>query len=189
MYLFGCGGQQRSERIQTSLRVGFEVTVGEMGALPEIGEYRRKLIDAFPPLPFQGLVSTHDECDDGIYLRRELSGKKWDQLSPDVLFHGSVGLPLLEPAALIAFLPAWLLRSLEASDLNDPIVLEFTLYFLCPGVEDDGCYEKRIAELVVLFNSGQRDAVAEFLRFVANRSYGWGWKERAEFGLRWWRPK
>jgi len=104
-----------------------------MGTLPETREYRRKLMDAFPPLPFDGLVSTHDECDDGIHLRRELSGKRWDELSPEVLFHGSNGLSLLEPSALIAFLPAWLLRSMETRDVEDPIVLEFTLYFLCPG--------------------------------------------------------
>jgi hypothetical protein len=30
----------------------------------------------------------------------------------------------LEVGALIAFLPAWLLRSMETSDLDDPIVLE-----------------------------------------------------------------
>src|SRR5580692_5732039 len=139
-----------------------------MGTLPGIGEYRRKLIDAFPPLPFDGLVTTHDECDDGIHLRRELSGKRWDELSPEVLLHGSTGLPLLEASALIAFLPAWLLRSMETSDLGDPIVLEFTLYFLCPGSEDEGWNEKSIAETADLFNSGQRDAVADFLRFVVN---------------------
>jgi hypothetical protein len=126
-----------------------------MDMLPETGEYRRKLIAAFPPLPFDGFVSTHDECGDGIHLRRELSGKRWDELSPEVLFHGSIGLPLLEPSALIAFLPAWLLRSMETSDLEDPIVLEFTLYFPCPGNEDDGWDEKGIAEMVEIFNSVQ----------------------------------
>jgi hypothetical protein len=162
-----------------------------MGALPEIVEYRRKLIDAFPPLPFDGLVSTHDECDDGIHLRRELAGKRWDELSHEVLFHGSIGLPLLEPSALIAFLPAWLLRSMETSDQDNPVVLEFTLYFLCPGNEDDGWNEKSIAETAGLFTSGQRDAVADLLRFVVNRTepIGWDLKRRAEFGLNWWRSE
>jgi hypothetical protein len=160
-----------------------------MGTLPDIGQFRWKLIDAFPPLPFDGLVSTHDECDDGIHLRRELSGKRWNELSPEVLFHGSIGLPLLEPRALIAFLPAWLLRSMETSDLDDPIVLEFTLYFLCPGDEDDGWDEKRIAKTVGFFNSSQRHAVADFLRFVVNWAKGGDWKQRAEFGLSWWQPK
>lgn len=160
-----------------------------MGTLPGIREYRRKLIDAFPPLSFNGLISTHDECDDGIHLRRELAGKRWDELSREVLFHGSIGLPLLEPSALIAFLPAWLLRSTETSDLDDPIVLEFTLYFLCPGNEIDGWDEERIGEMVGFFNFGQRDAVADFLRFVVNWAERQNWKRRAEFGLSWWQPK
>jgi len=159
-----------------------------MGTLPETREYRRKLMDAFPPLPFDGLVSTHDECDDGIHLRRELSGKRWDELSPEVLFHGSNGLSLLEPSALIAFLPAWLLRSMETRDVEDPIVLEFTLYFLCPGNEDEGWDENRIDERVHPFNSSQREAVAEFLRFLADWAEGRDWKRRAEFGLSRWQP-
>lgn len=142
----------------------------------------------FPPLPYNGLVSTY-KCDDGIHLRRELSGKRWDELSPEVLFHGSIGLPLLEPNALIAFLPAWLLRSLETSDLDDPIVLEFTLYFLCPGNEDDGWDEARISKRVGLFNSAQRDAVADFLRFVLDCDEWEYWKQFAEFGLSRWRPE
>jgi hypothetical protein len=186
---FGCGGQQRSERIQITLQVDVKVTVCEMGTLPEIEAYRRKLIKAFPPLPFDGLVSTHDECDDGIHLRRELSGKRWDELSHEILFHGSIGLPLLETSALIAFLPAWLLRSMETSDLDDPIVLEFTLYFLCPGNEDDAWNEKSLSERIGLFNSGQRDAVADFLRFVVSSAEGRDWKRLAEFGLSWWQPK
>ncbi len=160
-----------------------------MGSLPEIPEYRQKLIDAFPPLPFGGLVSTHDECDDGIHLRRELSNKRWDELSPEVLFHGSIALPLLEPDAVIAFLPAWLLRSMETRDQVDPIVLEFTLYFLCPGNEDDGWDEKRIAELVGFFNPSQRSAVADFLRLVVNWAEEPAWQQCAKFGLNWWQPQ
>jgi hypothetical protein len=151
-------------------------------------EFRRKLIDAFPPLRFNGLVSKHDECDDGVHVRENLAGKRWDELSPEVLFHGSIGLPLLEPPALIAFLPAWILRSVETSNLRDPIVLEFTLYFLCPGDEEDGWDERRIADRVAHFNSAQRAVVSEFLRFVVSTPTGGYWEKRAAFGLTWWEP-
>src|SRR6266478_6417421 len=104
----------------------------------DVEGFKRQLVRAFPSQAFHGLISKHDECDDGVHLRRELSGKRWDELSSDVLFHGSIALPLLEADALVAFLPAWLLRSMETLDLDDPIVLEFTLYFLCPGGEDEG---------------------------------------------------
>lgn len=31
-----------------------------------VGDFRKRIHEAFPPVPFHGLVSTHDECDDGI---------------------------------------------------------------------------------------------------------------------------
>jgi len=86
------------------------------------------LTAAFPPQPFHGLVSTHDECDDGIHLRKELPGKRWDELSHDVLFHGSIALALLEPDALVAFLAAWLLRSIETFDRRSIVLSSRSIF-------------------------------------------------------------
>ncbi len=41
----------------------------------DIEDFPQRLRRAFPPEPFYGLVSTHDECDDGIALRQEFAGK------------------------------------------------------------------------------------------------------------------
>jgi hypothetical protein len=155
----------------------------------DVDDFRRRLIRAFPPRPFFGLISTHDECDDGIHLRRELAGKSWDELSPEVIFHGSIGLPLLEPDALVAFLPAWLLRvaqSLRHSDVKD-VAAEFTFYFLCPGSEDEGWDAVRIAEIAALFDSYQRLMVADVLQRIAGDPGSRYWHAGAEFGLQWWR--
>jgi hypothetical protein len=149
-----------------------------------IEDFRQRLIRAFPPQPYHGLISTHDECDDGIHLRREFPGKRWDELSPDVIFHGSIALPLLAPDALVAFLPAWLLRSIETFD-PESIVLEFTLYFLCPGNEDEGWDEKRIAETVSLFDATQRIVVGDFLRSILESDTVPYWHPYAEQGLKW----
>jgi len=81
--------------------------------MTEIDTVRQRLIRAFPPRPFGGLVSTHDECDEGIALRQELCGKRWDEVPPEFVDFNSGSLPLLESDALVAFLPAWLLRSME----------------------------------------------------------------------------
>ena len=70
-------------------------------------EFRQKLIRAFPPQPFYGLVSNHDECDEGIDLRRELPGKRWDEVPVEFVEYNSCSLPLMESKALVAFLPAW----------------------------------------------------------------------------------
>src|SRR5260370_36365677 len=79
---------------------------------------RNRILNAFPPQPFYGVVSTHDECDEGIALRRELPGKRWDEVSAQFVDDNSLSLSLLEPDALVAFLPAWLLRSMTSFDAD-----------------------------------------------------------------------
>ena len=70
----------------------------------ELGEFRARLMHAFPPQPFYGLISTHDECDEGIALRRELPGKRWDEVPGTFVDDNSLSLALLEEQALVAFL-------------------------------------------------------------------------------------
>jgi hypothetical protein len=156
-----------------------------MQSVEDLQDFRQRLLNAFPPHPFQGLVSSHDECDDGIHLRRELLGKQWDDLSPEVLFHGSIALPLLEPDALVCFLPAWLLRSMQTFG-EDSIVLEFTLYFLCPGNDEDGWDERGIAELTALFDPTQKGVIEDLLRAVVADDVLEFWHPYAVFGLQWW---
>src|SRR4051812_35742773 len=118
------------------------------------GEFRQRLAVAFPPQPFHGAVSNHDECEDGIALRQELPGKRWDEVPAAFIDFNSGSLPLLEPNAMVAFLPAWLLRSMETVGDNS-VLAEFTMYFLCPGNVDEGWDEKRIADRASLFNAAQ----------------------------------
>jgi hypothetical protein len=66
------------------------------------------------------------------------------------------------------------------------IVLEFTLYFLCPGNEHDGWNEERIAEIVALFDSAQRRVVEQFLQAILNDQKMRGFHPHAEHGLRFW---
>jgi len=81
----------------------------------ELEKLRDRLLRAFPPNCFTGVVSSHDECEEGIALRRELLGKSWEQISSHFVLENSLSLALLEPDAL-AILPAWLLRSAENVD-------------------------------------------------------------------------
>jgi hypothetical protein len=130
-------------------------------------------------------VSTHDECDEGRALRRELHGKSWDMITREFVESYSGSLPLLEPNALVAFLPAWLLRSMET--LADKSVLsEFTMYFLGPGDEDEGWDEKAAAELVALFDTAQKNLIGDFLRSIVERDALHCCHPYAEQGLRWW---
>jgi hypothetical protein len=143
------------------------------------------LVDAFPPQPFYGLVSTHDECGEGIALRRELPGKRWDEVPVAFVDNNSLSLPLLEVGALMAYLPAWLRRSVEKFD-QDNLVLEFTVYFLCPGSSGEYWDDERLAELVKPFDIGQRILVGDFLRAILERVDLSSYHDYAEFGLKYW---
>ena len=148
-------------------------------------EFRKRLVETFPPQLFYGLVSTHDECDDGIALRRELPGKRWDEV-PSAFVDHNVSLALLEERALVAFLPTWLIRSVEKFDDNN-LVLEFTVYFLCPGTSGEHWDDERLSEIVEPFDITQRTVVGDFLRAILERTDLSSYHDYAEFGLKRWR--
>jgi len=149
-------------------------------------EFRKRLVDAFPPQPFYGLVSTHDECDDGIALRRDLPGKCWDEVPTAFVDDNSLSLALLEEKALVALLPAWLLRSVEKFDDNT-LALELTVYFLCPGTSGEYWDEERLSKLVEPFDITQRALVGDFLRAILERNDLSSYYDYAQFGLNRWR--
>jgi len=155
-----------------------------------LDEFRTRLIHAFPAEPFLGSVSAHDDCDEGIALRSYLPGKRWTDVTADFVEFNSGSLPLLESPALVAFLPAWLLRSIEMlpekGGISESAPSEFTIYFLCPGDPEDGWNADRTAELVRLFNVEQRTAVCDFLSAVKER-FARDWEGQfVEFGLTRW---
>ncbi len=153
----------------------------------EITNFRERLLLAFPPEPFGGPISIHDECSEGIALRRELPGKRWTEIPTAFLDYNSLSLPLLEPGALVAFLPAWLFRAVETlGDEEESLVPEFTLYFLCPGTPEKGWDENKIAQLVALFDRAQRSLLSKFLQLVIKDDALRHWHPDAEHGLRWW---
>jgi hypothetical protein len=149
----------------------------------DLEKFRTQLISAFPPQQFYGPIA-RCECEECSALRRELPGKRWDQIPAEFVDLNSGALCLLEPGALAAFLAAWLWRSMETLD-DKSVLAEFTVYSLCPGSDDEGGWnETRIAEMVRLFDRAQRSAVGLFLRstlYLPQLS-----SAHAEFGLKWW---
>lgn len=69
---------------------------------------------------------------------------------------------------------------------EDSIVLEFTLYLLCPGDPEEGWRDDEIVEIVAHFNAPQRNVVGEFLRSVLDCSAIGYYHPFAEQGLRYW---
>ena len=119
-------------------------------------------------------------------MRRELPGKRWDEVPSAFVYDNSLSLALLEERALVAFLPAWLLCSVEKFN-DDNLVLEFTVYFLCPGSWGEDSNEERLAKLVEPFDTAQRTLVGDFLQAILQRSDLDSYHDDAKFGLTRWR--
>ncbi len=119
-------------------------------------------------------------------LRRELPGKRWDEVPAAFVEDNSLSLALLDEKALVAFLPAWLLRSVEKFD-RENLVLEFTVYFLCPGTSAEYWDDESLSKRVEPFDVTQRILVGEFLSAILERNDLSTYHDYAAFGLKRWR--
>jgi hypothetical protein len=147
--------------------------MSDLAGFVNFEDFRSQVILAFPPEPFYGVASTHDECDEGIALRRELPGKSWDEIPASFIDDNSLSLPLLKPTALVAFFPAWLLRAAETFG-SDSLNLEFLVYFLCPGSEDEGWDDEKRESIASLFSPTQRELIGRFLSTVLeDKEFDW----------------
>ena len=72
---------------------------------------------------------------------------------------------------------------------DDNLVLEFTVYFLCPGSSGEYWDDERLAKLVEPFDIAQRALVGDFLRAILERSDLDSYHDYAEFGLTGWRAR
>ena len=99
---------------------------------------------AFPEVTYTGKVTRHDGAwlpelteenaihDDDMFLYEGLTGKKWTEVPEKLLDAFPGDFVLLTDEALVAFLAAWLTRSLDNIDGENP-VREFSVYAFSPG--------------------------------------------------------
>lgn len=139
---------------------------------------RHQIRAAFPPTRFQGAV-TLCPCDECKELQETMQGKSWDQITNDFVdFTGSP--TLLTPDAFQAFLPAYMLRALD-NIATDNVVLEFTVYSLCPSIAlddevpdpdplKDPKHSQRLRDLARLMSPAQIAAIRCFLSFIADQA-------------------
>jgi hypothetical protein len=67
------------------------------------------------------------------------------------------------------------------------LVLEFTVYFLCPGTSGEYWDDGRLAKRVKPFDVAQLTLVGDFLRAILERGDLDGYHDYAQFGLTRWR--
>lgn len=141
----------------------------------ELDQLRKQIREAFPPAIFHGSVTTCD-CQECLDLRAGLNIKRWDEV-PIPLLDFTCSPTLLTVEAYQAFLPAYMLRGLD--DLNDErVVLEFTVYSLCPSTIDRHPNLSTLEERAALMTPAQVEAIRSFLLFVTSHAKSGEWFKR-----------
>jgi hypothetical protein len=103
----------------------------------DIEELRESIRRAFPAQRFYGPVTNGCKCDECVELADCLRGRSWDAIDDCTMEVQFGALSLLSRDAFSAFLPAWLMRSLDALDADEQKVREWTLYALALYYDSD----------------------------------------------------
>lgn len=88
----------------------------------------QEICTAFPPERYTGPVNSGCTCKECTQLAAEFQNQSWASLSDSTLEVHFGSLPLLSHQALIAFLPAWLTRSLSNMQDAEQKIRQWTLY-------------------------------------------------------------
>lgn len=109
----------------------------------KISHLRMAIQRAFPAVPYTGSITRHDGAwlpelteenaihDDDEFLCEALKGRKWTDVPKDFLYAMPGDFVLLTEQALVAFLAAWLMSSLENIE-GDNLVRECLVYAFSP---------------------------------------------------------
>lgn len=127
-------------------------------------DLRNAILRVFPDVVFEGKITRHDGAwlpelteenaihDDDMFLYEALKGHKWSDIPCQLLYDMPGAFVLLTNEALIAFMGAWLLCSLEnLTGQND--VREYFIYTF--GQENEAQIKDFTINLLRAFNAEQ----------------------------------
>jgi len=149
----------------------------------ELERLRDQIRNAFPADAFYGRV-TACPCEECKGIIQALQRRSWEEIPPEFI-DLTCSPTLLEAEAFRSFLPAYLMRAL--GDLvGDNVVLEFTVYSLCPAGSEDGdtpattshgmpSGDRLLIERARLMSQAQVAAIRGFLSFVNEHSAKGPW--------------
>ena len=133
---------------------------------------RDSIVRVFPAIPYEGQVTHHDGAwlpelteenaihDDDMFLYEALLGRKWSDVPRDFIYAMAGDWVLLTDEALVAFLAAWLVRSLENIDGENDVRESFVYAFSPSGVTPTRDF---IAKRLNALNFEQRGLVRSLL--------------------------
>ncbi len=131
-------------------------------------ELKLMIKNAFAPVPSPGLADVADShhCDECRGVVAAFQHTTWQTISPALIDANYDKLPLLFPNAYHHFLPAFLLRSLDAPG---ELTWEYTFYTLTPknvsANPKEVMQQRWDDERTKLFNSAQLNCIIAYLEF------------------------
>lgn len=142
---------------------------------------RQEILEVFPRVdPPHSDNITSDNYGDSPQVRRSFNGVTWWSAPGKLIDENYDGLPLLTSEAFQYYFPAFLLRSLEWFDPDNP-TLEFTVYSLSPTKtsRNDPWFSARL----IRFTPCQIRIVRKFLNCILNDPAMYSFYKDAERGL------
>ena len=127
---------------------------------PKIAALKEDLRRVFPAVTYHGPITTADgrwtpELDDDQDVYEHLKGLSWPQAPTSLMLGQPDGYLLLADAAFTAFLPAWLMLSLERAEEHEDEIREFLIYSFSSTLRQFRLLNPEQRELV-------RSIIAEF---------------------------
>ena len=139
-----------------------------MGQEAKIRTLKGIIEDAFKDIPYPGddNIADADHCFECHELAHAFRGKRWQEITLEFLWKGALpnGLPLLKPAAMRYYLPAYMVVSLEHY-IEADVIPDFILSMVVPdSTEPDSFFLERFEPLT----SDQKRAVRLFLEYLVD---------------------
>ena len=139
-----------------------------------IAALRESIRRAFPEEKYTGRITHYDdklddpELDEEKYLYEGLKGKRWTEVPQQLLDSRPDGYALLTDEAFIAYLAAWLTRSLENIDSENE-VRDFVVYAFSPKHDMVPDTTDRVLHRLRALDPEQRETLRSLLAEFAER--------------------
>lgn len=132
-----------------------------------ITEFRKQIVTAFADVPAPNALLINHQCDECLELQQAFEGLSWRDIPSALLKDNYSNLSLFSAEAFHAFIPAYLIHSVENWDGED-MVSEFTAYSLLPDdlADKDEGHGNWWKFKLSLFNDEQFALLLEYLGLV-----------------------
>ena len=132
-----------------------------------ITEFRKRIVTAFADVPAPNALLINHQCEECLDLQAAFAGRSWRDIPSTLLKDNYSNLSLFSAEAFYAFIPAYLIHSVENWHGED-MVSEFTAYSLLPDklADKDEGHGNWWKLKLSLFNDEQFALLLEYLDLV-----------------------